>query len=565
MVETLESFEAKLASIDKEGESLTVDEERILAIEYYNCSISFLRFLGYCKIEEPPDPLKPGSGGVMRLELWPHILEIVKTLLSEKLIIILKSRQIGASWLMSAYDLWFAKFHNSAEVHIVSNKETAAIEKLSKCKRIEKHLPAFLRHTITDNQLEMHFVNQGSTIRSFPATASASIGYTASILDMDELEEHPYAEQSYALAKPTIDAGGQYIGVFTVNKLKAVTLAKTLFVDAWEHPETSSFKALFFPYWVRPGRDEEWYAKKMQEVPETELEGLSKELYMEQAYPRSVEEALAPSRATMLFDFDALDGMKEDIGSHVPIKVLNAELDLNVINIYQDFTLGQYFIAATDTSKGYGQDNSVTCVMNVRTGVIQADLMRNDLSEEELAFHSVALLERFKSPLWYIEANGPGGVTISKAKALRYKNLGYQDEVKTPAGKVKLPKQRKVGFLTEAHKTKEGLKGTRIDLFGHLVPAINNRQIVIYNAAGLQQFYDMIRNTAKEGRIEAKGGRNDDYPITVGICWLKRNEVSVGIMSEPIKTLDFGTSAPSRFPKRKEVHTLDFMKGYNRA
>ncbi|KKK75669.1 hypothetical protein LCGC14_2871400, partial [marine sediment metagenome] len=391
-------------------------EERILAIEYYNCSISFLRFLGYCKIVEPPDPLKPGSGGVITLEQWPHILEIVRALLTEKLIIILKSRQIGASWLMSAYDLWFAKFNSGAEVHIVSNKETAAIEKLSKCKRIEKHLPTFLRHTISDNQLEMHFVNQGSTIRSFPATASASIGYTASILDMDELEEHPYATESYALAKPTIDAGGQYIGVFTVNKLKAVTLAKTLFEDAWEHPKTSPFKALFFPYWVRPGRDEAWYAQKMEEVPETELEGLSKELYMEQAYPRSAEEALAPSRTTMLFNPDALNGMKEDIGSHTPIVVLNAELDLNVINIYQDFTIGQYFIAATDTGKGYGQDNSVTCLMNVRTGVIQADLMRNDLSEEELAFHSVALLERFKSPLWYIEANGPGGVTISTAK-----------------------------------------------------------------------------------------------------------------------------------------------------
>ena len=546
MVETLEDFEAKLASIDKEGESLTVDEERILAIEYHNCSVSFLRFLGYCKLEEPPDPLKPGSGGVIRLELWPHILEIVKALLSEKLIIILKSRQIGASWLMSAYDLWFAKFHDSAEVHIISNKETAAVEKLSKCKRIEKHLPAFLRHTITDNQLEMHFVNQGSTIRAFPATASASIGYTASILDMDELEEHPYASETYALAKPIIDAGGQYIGVFTVNKLKAVTLAKTLFEDAWEHPD-NPFKALFFPYWVRPGRDEEWYAKTMREVPESELDGLSKELYMEQAYPRSVKEALAPSRTTMLFDFDALDGMKEDIGSHTPIKILNVELDLNVINIYQDFTLGQYFIAATDTSKGYGQDFSVTCLMNVKTGVIQADLMRNDLSEEELAFHSVALLERFKSPLWYIEANGPGGVTISKARTLRYKNLGYQDEKRT-----------KVGFLTEGHKTKEGLKGTRTDLFGHLVPAINNRQIVIYNAAGLQQFYDMIRNSAKEGRIEAKAGRHDDYPITVGICWLKKNEVYTGGMVEPIRTLDFGNDSRPLPHERKELKTLTF-------
>ncbi|KKL60984.1 hypothetical protein LCGC14_2199850 [marine sediment metagenome] len=77
MADTVGAFDLQLAPVlEKEarGESLSEDEQRILAIEYYNCSVSFLRFLGYCKIEEPPDPLKPGSGGVMQLEQWPHIL-----------------------------------------------------------------------------------------------------------------------------------------------------------------------------------------------------------------------------------------------------------------------------------------------------------------------------------------------------------------------------------------------------------------------------------------------------------------------------------------------------------
>ena len=551
MVETLESFEAKLALVlDKEGESLTADEERILAIEYYNCSISFLRFLGYCKIEEPPVPGNPSIGGVIRLQQWPHILQMAAALLKHRLIIILKSRQIGASWLMAAYDLWWVKFHPSSNVFLYSKGESEAWEKLDKCRRLEHHLPAFLRHTVNpDSKSEMKFVAQNSTLRAFPATASAGIGFTASILDMDELEEHPYAEQNFAMAKPTIDAGGQYIGVFTVNKLNPVTLAKTLFTKAWYTPEDSAFSALFFDYSVRPGRDEAWYARTLSETPEEELGGLSPQLYMEQNYPRSAEEALSPTQVMAAFDLESLKAMLENVDS--PIKIKDSELDLNVVNIYRDFNIGDFYIAGTDTSHGVGQDFSVTTVMNVKTGAVVADILRNDISPEELTLHSFKLLERFKFPLWYIEANEWGGVTVAKAKELRYRHLGYQDKKRT-----------KVGFLTESHVTSEGLRGTRIDLFGQLIPAINNRQIVIYNVDGLRQFFDTIRNTAKGGRIEALPNRHDDYPIAVGICWLKRSEVYTGGMTEPVKTLDFVNRTmrePGVFHSEpKQLRTLDF-------
>ena len=546
--------DAKLAPIllrEANEESLTADESDILALEYLLCAASFLRFLGYCKLEEPSVPGDPYSGGVVPFTLWPHLLEMAGVLLTERLIIILKSRQIGASWLMAAYDLWWAKFHQSSNVFLYSKGEEEAWEKLDKCRRVEKHLPFFLRHTIKpDSNSIMKFVENGSVIRAFPATADAGIGWTASILDMDELEKHPYANQNYSNAKPTIDAGGQYIGVFTVDKLKPVTLAKTLFTQAWYTPEDSAFKALFFDYTVRPGRDEEWYERKKRETPPEDLDGLSPELYMEQNYPRSAEEALEPTQTMAAFDLNALKGMLENVKS--PVKITESELDLSIVNIYEDFHIGNYYIGATDTSHGVGQDYSTTGIMNVKTGAMVADIMRNDIPPEELALHSFKLLERFHFPKWYIEANEWGGVTISKAKALQYRNLGYQDEKRT-----------KVGFLTESHKTKEGLKGTRIDLFGQLIPAINNYQIIIYNIDGLRQFFDVIRNAAKEGRIEAKQGRHDDYPIVVGICWLKKDEVVTGPAGQVVETLDFGRRTmrePGVFhlPNGRDLSTLTF-------
>ncbi|KKL28413.1 hypothetical protein LCGC14_2375390, partial [marine sediment metagenome] len=449
MIDSLSDLDAKLPEVlikEAAGETLTADEEEVLAAEYAACAGSFLRFLGYCKIEEPTVPGDTSSGGVIKLELWPHLLDIIEALANNRLIIILKSRQIGASWLMAAYDLWFAKFHSSCNVFLYSKGEEEAWEKLDKCRRIEKHLPVFLSHTIKpDTNSVMKIVANGSVTRAFPATIDAGIGFTASILDMDELEKHPYANQNFTNAKPTIDAGGQYVGVFTVDKLKPVTLAKTIFSKAWYSSEESAFRALFFDYTVRPGRDEEWYARTMAETPPEELEGLTPELYMEQNYPRSVEEALAPSQTTAAFNLDSLKAMLENVSP--PIKV-EAELDLGVVNIYKDFNIGDYYIAASDTSHGVGQDFSVTCIMNVKTGAVVADILRSDLPPEELAWHSVKLLDRFRNPKWFPEDNEWGKVTIVKAEELGYTNFGYSKDIVTLSGKIQPPKKRTIGFHT---------------------------------------------------------------------------------------------------------------------
>jgi len=454
----------------------------------------------------------------------------------------LKARQIGASWICAAYDLWYAKFHNGANVFLWSKGELEAFEKLDKCRRIERNLPRFLQHTIKpDSNSEMHIPSIGSTLRALPSTETAGIGFSASIIDFDEWEQHPYATQNFYHAKPTIDSGaGQLIGTFTVDPWKAESLARTTFQNALD--KKNSFTPLFFPFGVRPGRNEKWYRRILHELTSQELEGLTPELYMQKNYPRSISEALSPIQTSAAFNLQSLDAMLQDT---TRVKVICDGLDMNVCNIYQDFHLGEFYIAATDTSHGVGKDFSVTCIMNVQTGVVVADIMHNLIPPEELAYHSIQMLERFRNPLWYIEANDRGATTISKVVELGYRHLGYQDEKRT-----------KLGFLTEGHRTPGGLKGTRTELWGELIPAINNRQIVIHNLQGLRQFFDIVRNAAKEGRIEAKSGRHDDYPMAVAICWYKKDEVKIGVRhtSKPIEALTFGEAkSDSWFPVHARV------------
>jgi hypothetical protein len=119
-------------------------------------------------------------------------------------------------------------------------------------------------------------------------------------------------------------------------------------------------------------------------------------------------------------------------------------------------------------------------------------------------------LEYYRNPLCFPEDNDWGHIVALDLLKSGYKNIGFQDEKKT-----------KIGFNTKGGPH----GGTRMDLYGALIPAINNHQIIVYNKDGVKQLFDLIRNTSKEGRIEARRGGHDDYAIMLGICWLMKDKV----------------------------------------
>jgi len=496
------------------------------AIEREKCKASFTHFLSYCRIIETPTI--DNSGGVIPFELWPHLITVIKTYLSAKLISILKARQIGLSYITAAYVLWFALFKKGANILLFSKGESEAFLLLDKCRRIYLQLPDFLRlHLNPDSRGEIGFPVMSSSIRAMPSTESAGIGHTTSIVVCDEHDEHPYAARNFEAAKPTIDRGmAQFISIFTCIDPDPLTVAKVLFKDALA--EKNDFVPLFFPWDVVPGRDNDWYEYTKRNTVDAELQGLTPELYMMRSYPKNIEEALTIPQQSAAFDKTTLNQMMENIRN--PVKV-EGDLDFGVINIFKPFQMGQFYIASSDASHGSGKDFAVTTVMNVKTGEIVADILRQDLPPEELAWHSVKLLKYYKNPKWFPENNDWGRVVITKAQELGYKNFGYMDDKKT---------EGKEGWRTDSK--------SRIELFGNLIPAVNNNQIIIYNKDGLKQFYDVIRNVKQGGRIEALAGRHDDYPIAVGICWAKRDEVHLEDWTpKTINTLNYQpTSKPWR-------------------
>ncbi len=493
------------------------EEAKLLGIERVRCKNTFIYWLSrYGKLSQAPTLDSPG--GMIPFKLWPHTVEIIKSLLTENLISILKSRQIGASWLVAAYCLWCAEFHESDKTLLFSKGELEAGELLNKCKVVYSGQPEFLHISMdAKSTTKISFTVMKSSIEALAATENAGIGYQVSRIVCDEHIEHPYASKNYMSAKPAIDAGGgQFISIFTSNEDKLNTLAVELFLAGREGK--NGFKSLFFPYTVRPGRDDKWYEKTRNSIPESELQGITPDMYMARNYPRSVEEALSPSKTIAVFDKTVLDSMMGETRN--PLKVTRDGIDSNIVNIYIEPHIGGMYISASDTSHGVGKDNNVTLVLDVKTGAVVADIYQSNISPEELAMHSVRLLDLYNRPLWYPEDNDWGRVTITTAQTLGYKNFGYRDA-----------KREKLGWHTD--------EKTRTDLWGALIPAINNHQIIIYNKEALKTFYDVIRQTAKNGRIEAMSGRHDDYPMCLGIAWTNKDKVNVNVSYEPIKSLHF--------------------------
>ena len=517
-VQFAEEFKKKIDACAFEEDN-TPETTQLKALELAWCASDFKRFLHWVKVINPPVPGSTGDSTIPFI-LYPHIEEMIGTLSDSLKITILKARQIGLSTLIAAYILWYAMFHKGAKILVFSAGQQEAKELLSKCHAMHDQLPSFFRLVINPDSTEvMGFPSMGSTIKAFPSTESAGVGETASIVICDEHALHPYASANFTTAKPTIDRGAQYISIFTAHPTDNDNLASTIFLDGLSGK--NGFKAVFFPYTVMPGRDKAWYERVMRETPERDREGLTPELYMRRNYPASVDEAFTVPQTSAAFEKAALDHMMTEAVSVSRVIVEHEGIDYKYVNIYRPFQLGQYYVASSDISEGVGNDYNVTCIMNAKTGIIVADILDNNLKIEPFAYQTYLLLQLYKNPKYWPEYNLLGHQLVPMMLNLRYPNLGYRDT----NGEKKKP-----GWVTDEKSRVElfsgGINSHGREFLG-LISAVNNNQITIYNADGIQQFRDVIRNAnpGKKGRIEAKSGGHDDYPIAAGICWIKAMEV----------------------------------------
>ena len=155
---------------------------------------------------------------------YPYIRELIRIFLAEKLIAVVKSRQLLVTWIFCALHVWLCTFFRGQYVFFISRKEADAgfDTPLSLCSRalfVLQNLPKEMRPMYTKSLQPpvLKFPDLYSTIQGVSQDSDALRQYTASSILSDEMAFQEHATEAYAAVKPTIDGGGRLICVSTPN------------------------------------------------------------------------------------------------------------------------------------------------------------------------------------------------------------------------------------------------------------------------------------------------------------------------------------------------------------
>lgn len=262
----------------------------------------------YVHIEDKDILLDPDNPGVARkFILWADQAKTLLLFLTKRLIIILKARQLGLTWLALAYAVWRMLFFPGYTVNALSKKENPdAKELVRRIRFILEHLPPWMARERGPDvpkdypgvvwetsvlKVVIHHPDRvakdgtrtkqpPSTFQSFSAAPDSGRSFTANLVILDEWAFQPYAEEIWDSAYPTINrpTGGQVIGLSTGKK-------GTFFEKVWLMAKTglNRFVTVFLPWWADPRRDQAWYEDTKANMPNT----------YRREYPATEEDAFA--------------------------------------------------------------------------------------------------------------------------------------------------------------------------------------------------------------------------------------------------------------------------------
>ena len=289
-------------------------------------------------------------------DLWPAQASTLGKMSSDRMLVMLKARQLGMSWLSLAYALWLLIFFSPATVLLFSLREAEAIELLGRLKEMYKLLPEWMqaRNVMRENDTTFSLSN-GSRALAFSTKAGRS--YTGTLALVDEADFVPDLSGFLNGVKPTIDAGGKLFLISTSDKKRPVSTFKNLFRAALKG--IGDYRPIFLPWHARPGRDDAWHERTKAEM--FAQRGTHDDFYAE--YPATAEEALAPEQLDRRLPFDWL---KECIDELPALDRPSRAPAVPGLSIYIEPEEGKHYVMGVDPAEGNpNSDDSVATVLDV--------------------------------------------------------------------------------------------------------------------------------------------------------------------------------------------------------
>lgn len=293
-------------------------------------------------------------------DLWPAQRWVLAQLHRQRLIVALKARQLGMTWLCLGFSLWLLLFRPAHMVGLFSRTEPDAQDLLDfRLKGMYERLPAFLQaqRVDVDNKTRWELSN-GSVAMAFATTGGRS--YTFGYVLVDEADFQPDLDKLMRAVKPTIDAGGRMTLLSTVDKDRPITRFKQTYRQAKKG--VTDWHPIFLPWWARPERDQPWYERQKRDV-ETNTGALDE---LHQEYPATDAEALAAKTLNK-----RIPGvwLTRSFVEKDPLPLAEDMPAIDGLDIYSPPQPKERYVIGADPAEGNPtSDDSALTVLNRRTG-----------------------------------------------------------------------------------------------------------------------------------------------------------------------------------------------------
>ena len=402
--------------------------------------------------------------------------------------ILLASRQIGKTTMMTIYTLWHACFNTDQKMLIVANKEGTAKEIFSRIRMAYEELPNWIKPGVSEYGKESLKFTNGSTIGISTTTGTAARGQAINVLILDELAfiESHLVDQFWKSVYPVISS----------SKKSKIFIASTangtdnLFYKIWNGAieETNGWGYDKILWNEIPGRDEKWRDETLRTIG-------SQEAFDQEFGCQFV------STGEMAINEELFEILKVNC---VKPKMVMEEGNYKIFREPYEFGL---YVAGVDIAEGVNQNASVIQILDLKdlTNIEQVAVYHN---RQINPFHFTQKLQeillQWGSPPALIERNNCGAQVVEQL----YFNYRYGNIVTYAAGAGK-QKNNKVSVL--AHTNTKYRMVTNMRYFMNELRSVNIRDI---------ETLTEIKNFVKypNGKWAAKPGTNmlDDRVMSMG-------------------------------------------------
>jgi len=429
--------------------------------------------------------------GLIPFKTFKFQKQLLKDFHDHRFNVILKSRQMGISTIVSGYIAWMMLFYKEKNILVMATKLNTAIEIVEKVKDIFNSIPPWLQiaEISVNNKTKLELDN-GSKIQGVPTSKDAGRGQTLSLLVLDEAAHVEEMDDLWTGLLPTISTGGRCIALSTPNG-----------VGNWFHKSyadsevgANNFKPTKLPWYVHPEYTQEWFDNMTRNMSKRQI---AQEF--ECNFNASGETVMNP---------DDINRIKKNI---VEPKY-RTWIDRNY-HIWKEFENGGSYLLSADVARGDGKDFSVFHVLDIKN-MEQVAEYQGKIDLDSFARLLFDVGKEYGNCMLVVENNNVGYAVLTKLVEMGYPNIFYS-----------------------AKSTHEFVDSSSAQYNSNSVPgfttSMKNRPLVV---AKLEEF---IRNKSIKinslrfaneldtfvwihGRPEAQKNYNDDLVMSLAIgCWVR--------------------------------------------